>query len=147
MSVGTFVFYLNRSSLFRTWFCYFFRRAFEPQALESEKAALQSELEDRYVSASEGLKALSKEKQEAEEACSRLRDEALALEERAAAVTNELQVGCINAVALSYMGGASPLQTSRSRWGGIVGACVNLRLICMPIEAQFDALHESTISM
>lgn len=63
-----------------------------PQALEDEKAALRSQLEEKYASASEGLAALSLEKREAQEACSRLREEALKLEERAVTVTNELQV-------------------------------------------------------
>lgn len=62
------------------------------QAIENEKFALRSELEEKYASESEALKALSSEKRQAEEACSRLRDEALALEGRAVAVTNELQV-------------------------------------------------------
>ena len=62
------------------------------QALEGEKGALRLELQQKYATASEEPKALSEEKLAADEACSRLRQEASKLEERSALASSELEV-------------------------------------------------------
>lgn len=62
------------------------------QALEGEKGALRLELQQKYATASEELKALSEEKLAADETCSRLRQEASKLEERSVLASSELEV-------------------------------------------------------
>lgn len=53
---------------------------------------MRAELEDRYASSSEELRALSIEKRKADEACSALRDRASALDERTETMAGELKV-------------------------------------------------------
>lgn len=62
------------------------------QTLEGETASLRADLQDRYASASEELRALSTEKRVAETACSELRAVVSSVRESAALVENELKV-------------------------------------------------------